>query len=343
MGIQNNPSHFDADNLPLEIELPKNTTPLYNKEVGELTVLYPYGRNANNCLMWLCHCRCGTYCGVTGRKLGNTVNQTKSCGCLRNKKIREKASIQEGDIIAGLKVLKILPQSKALVECMHCHKQYEIGQRRVRFLKENNVEDSSCGCIKGQLISKNKITDLTGQHFGAWTVLETTDIVDSSNSHGGTLHICQCDCGKIEKLSTVQLKTKKSCGCIGMNYSKGAIKIRNLLTNFQYSFIQEYSFTDLVSDKNRKLRFDFALFDEQKLFLLIEVQGRQHYEPVSIFGGEEEFEIRIRHDKRKVEYCQSHNIPLLILAQDEIEEMSEKELLERINEYGKKENYGRAN
>ena len=47
------------------------------------------------------------------------------------------------------------------------------------------------------------------------------------------------------------------------------------------------------------------------------MQGQQHYQPISCFGGEEKFKIQQLHDKQKQEYCQTHNISLLIIKYDE--------------------------
>ena len=55
------------------------------------------------------------------------------------------------------------------------------------------------------------------------------------------------------------------------------------------------------------LRFDFAIFNEDKLVGLIEFQGEQHYIPSNGFYNE----TLIEHDKMKKEYCKNHNIPLI--------------------------------
>lgn len=53
--------------------------------------------------------------------------------------------------------------------------------------------------------------DLTGQRFNYWTVLERAP----SRLGGGTVWLCQCDCGTIKEVWTSLLRTGhgKSCGC----------------------------------------------------------------------------------------------------------------------------------
>lgn len=56
------------------------------------------------------------------------------------------------------------------------------------------------------------------------------------------------------------------------------------------------------------LRFDFYL---PKYHICIEVNGRQHYEPIDYFGGEENFKLQQKRDNIKREYCAQNNIKLI--------------------------------
>lgn len=72
----------------------------------------------------------------------------------------------------------------------------------------------------------------------------------------------------------------------------------------------------------RKLSYDFYL---PKYNLLIEYQGRQHYAPIELFGGEEGLKIRRKYDNKKRAYAKSHSIDLLEISyKDDIEEKLEK-------------------
>jgi hypothetical protein len=50
---------------------------------------------------------------------------------------------------------------------------------------------------------------------------------------------------------------------------------------------------------------------------LVEFQGKQHYEAVSFFGGEEGFKGRWRRDQIKREFCRKNDIPLLEIRYDD--------------------------
>lgn len=151
-----------------------------------------------------------------------------------------------------------------------------------------------------------KTGDLSGKTFGKLLVLSQVSRRDSS---GQKYYKCQCKCSKktiIEvPASALRNGHTKSCGCLK---SYGEFKVAECLTKLNLSYIREYSFPDLKSDKEVKLRFDFFI---PSINTLIECQGKQHYEYTGGFFDEEEFKrLQIR-DKQKEVYCQTNNIRLL--------------------------------
>lgn len=95
------------------------------------------------------------------------------------------------------------------------------------------------------------------------------------------------------------------------NQSKAEILIEQWLIKNNISYCRQYTFNDCK--KIRKLRFDFAIFRNDKLFTLIEYQGSQHYSAIDHFGGIEKFEIQNKNDNIKSDYCKTNKIPLLII------------------------------
>ena len=87
-------------------------------------------------------------------------------------------------------------------------------------------------------------------------------------------------------------------------------------------FETQYTFPDLLGVGGRKLRFDFAIFKNEKLFRLVEFNGAQHYEkPEGSWG--KQYEATIENDNRKKEYCESKNIDLKIIRYDEEYDISD--------------------
>jgi hypothetical protein len=91
-------------------------------------------------------------------------------------------------------------------------------------------------------------------------------------------------------------------GCPKCNSSKLETEISNCFPEFE----QQKTF-DWLRDK-KPLRLDF--YDDD-LKLGIECQGEQHFTIVERFGGEEEFEKRLKLDKLKYEQCQEHGIDVV--------------------------------
>ena len=99
-----------------------------------------------------------------------------------------------------------------------------------------------------------------------------------------------------------------------MRASRGEIKIEEILQESGLNFTEEYSFSDLYSSNGRPLRFDFAVFDDDKnLMFLIEYQGIQHYVAKSKFGGNSGLKKQQYNDAKKVEYCKQHGYKLVII------------------------------
>ena len=99
-----------------------------------------------------------------------------------------------------------------------------------------------------------------------------------------------------------------------MRASRGQIKIQEILKKAGLPFVEQYSFSDLLSSNGRPLRFDFAVFnDQEQLQFLIEFQGIQHYEAKDKFGGYSGLRKQQYNDMKKRQYCKSHNIKLILI------------------------------
>jgi hypothetical protein len=111
-------------------------------------------------------------------------------------------------------------------------------------------------------------------------------------------------------------------GCPACSSSKGELRIGEVLMKMKVQYIPQYKI-DECRDVN-SLPFDFAVFKENKLKVLIEFQGQQHYEPIEYFNGYEGFEYTKKHDKIKEEYCTQNNIELLTIKYDKYDTIEEQ-------------------
>jgi hypothetical protein len=97
-------------------------------------------------------------------------------------------------------------------------------------------------------------------------------------------------------------------GCPFCNESSGEREISIILKNLSIKFERNKKFKDCISDKRKELPFDFYLPDYN---LCIEYDGRQHFEPVSYFGGDIKFNRQKHLDSIKDKYCKDNDIKLL--------------------------------
>lgn len=133
-------------------------------------------------------------------------------------------------------------------------------------------------------------------------------------------------CGSVRDYTPVHfIFGSVRCEICSSSMSLGEKTIREFLEENNYKFKQEKSYSDLRYIN--RLRFDFHIYDEKKE-CLIEYHGRQHYESIDFFGGEDSFQERKLRDSLKERYCERKGIPLIIIPYTvkNIEETIEKEL-----------------
>ena len=101
-------------------------------------------------------------------------------------------------------------------------------------------------------------------------------------------------------------------GCPVCKESNGEREIRLLLESNNIKYKYQKRFKNCIYKK--PLPFDFYLPDQN---ICIEYDGKQHFECVEYFGGEDEFELRKIKDEIKNEYCKKNNIRLIRIRYDE--------------------------
>lgn len=214
---------------------------------------------------------------------------------MENRKINKKKEI--GDKFGKLTIIQLNvrrteshPYHLCLCECGN------FCERRADSLKPY----STCGCDKKYI--------QVGEKYGLLTVIEPYIYNDGKHSW----HKCKCDCGNIKNVRSDHLKNGNisSCGCMK---SFGELYIKNFFNSQKINYKQQYTYEDLKGLKGGLLKFDFAVIFNEKVKLLIEYNGKQHYEPIIQFGGEEKYIIQQKHDDLKAAYCKKNNIPLLII------------------------------
>lgn len=281
---------------------------MVGKRYGKLVVTKMiYNEKRKNYSHCECVCDCGNVVIKDSYRLRNT-KQEPSCGCNhREIMINRIAKNVDGMKFGKLTILESIWSKEPMVKCL-C----DCGN--IVVLNRNSVitgHTRSCGCLQKETMTKIRFQDDSGfvSDFGNEIIRPY-----KRNKRGTLLWECKCgNCGNSFYAIPAKIKNNsiRSCGCI----SKSSMEkyIEDILDENCLEYKSQYKFDDCLSDNGYKLRFDFAVMKGGKVLYLIEYDGKQHFEPVDFFGGEEEFQIRKRRDYIKDEYCKNNNIPLLRL------------------------------
>lgn len=172
------------------------------------------------------------------------------------------------------------------------------------FLQSPAIHLSGSSCFKcSQMYTlKDFITKAKIKHNNLYTYKNFT----YNGTYSKSLITCKQH-GDFKQCSNDHLN---GVGCPICKLSKGELKIKNFLEKNGYVYIQEKKFKSLG-----QLRFDFYLPDYN---IIIEFDGKQHFEESSKFGGKNGLLKVQNNDKIKNEYCSNNNIQIIRIKYTEI-------------------------
>lgn len=295
-----------------------NCIDLTGMKFGKLTIkkrvdnyISPKGRIKAR---WEAECDCGNIVYSTTANIKSGRCQCWDCahkatGAAKRKNI-------EGQTFGYLTVLSIRRTfSKSGKQRTYCYCECKCG-KRLDVLMDTLMSPGlhSCGCARKEIANKLS-KNIDGMKFGRLTVLKEL------KEYTPRRVLCLCDCGNeivVIKTDLMSYHTQ-SCGCLQMEriteansnrpiVSSKEVLIKNYLEDNNISYISQY-YCDDCRDV-MPLPFDFALLLINK-FILVEYDGKQHFEPIDFFGGVEGFELRKKHDEIKNKYCHDNKIQLV--------------------------------
>lgn len=149
-----------------------------------------------------------------------------------------------------------------------------------------------------------EVRDLVGDEYTFYGDLKRLD---------SKMPVTHNKCGHNYEVSPTSFITN-SARCPNCYHSKGEEAVANVLQRISTEYIREYKFDELGQK-----RFDFYL---PELNAVIEYDGEQHFEPVELWGGEENLKKVQESDKIKDEFCASESIGILRIPYWEIDKIS---------------------
>ncbi len=179
-----------------------------------------------------------------------------------------------------------------------CPKHGEFERKPYLFLSGHNCRN--CQREKNRLSTDEFVKRAIAKHGNKFDY--------SKVDYKGGLEPIIISCKKHGDFTQIPEQHIAGSGCPYCNESRGEKDINLILKNNNIDFIRLKRFDDCISDRGRRLIFDFYL---PKYNMCIEYDGRQHYEPVNYFGGLESYNRLKLLDSIKDKYCDDNNIKLI--------------------------------
>lgn len=280
----------------------------------------PYGNDSE-----VCKCKC-LLCGHIWYSKRSNIKKGRGCPeCAKINRVENRkryiADYNNELMIFNLELVKILDQTdkitsttNILVRCKICG---FIFSTTLSYLKRYNIGCKNCNELKRrEAFVKRVHQELKNKNTHLHIISDFLYSVDVVTVY--------CDeCKKTFEREVHSLLRNPTCANCTSNSHMEYCSI-NYFNSNDISFELHKTFDNLRGVNNGKLSYDFYLKDYN---LLIEIQGKQHFEPIEYFGGEKQFRIQQEHDRRKREYAKFHNIELLEIGyfdKDNIEEILSK-------------------
>lgn len=209
--------------------------------------------------------------------------------------------------------------TKVLCKCIKCGNEWWITPNKL-------IQGRACPNCKSD-VAKEKFTK-TNEAFRQELINKEIPYINCEPYINAKTPIAfRClNCGYTFKAAPTNI-VRKVTGCTKCAASLGEYKIIKSLQELNIPFKTQKTFKGCVY--KGQLRFDFYLPNYQTC---IEFHGEQHYKPIAFHKeeyGHEKDNLKEQHkrDEKKQQYCEEHNIKLIIIPYTEREKISSTYIL----------------
>ena len=263
-----------------------NAKDITNNKYGLLTPLFRVVNSPDGRTQWACKCDCGNY--IITQMAYLRSGRIKTCGCFRQYKDLT------GQTFGELTVLR--PYSKGENRSIKWLCQCSCGELHVS-------RSDTLRASKHPKCNNHYHNMMVGKQFGELTVIKYL-----RTENYKSIFLCQCSCGKLKEVQGNQLQTgnTRSCGCMGN--SIGEKHIIRVLEQNDIKYIQNKTFeTCKFPDTHYPAYFDFYIKEQN---MLIEFDGKQHFDKNCNWGGVYRYKQTHSHDLFKNKWAWDNHITL---------------------------------
>ena len=282
---------------------PLKTTEQFKKEVFDLVgkeyeVLGEYVNNRTKIKML--HGKCGYEYEMTPHHFLQGQRCPKCAGKL--KKTTEIFKQEVFDLVGNeYTVLGEYVSGNIKIGMLHSKCGYKYAVKPQEFISGSRCPKCFGKPLKTTEQFKKEVFDLVGNEY---TVLG--EYVSARKK----INMLHSKCGHEYKVTPGDFI--QGVRCPKCNQAKGEEKIYKFLVKMGLETKMQFK---LKYCKNiHPLPFDFAIFKDDVLKVLIEYDGIHHFQPVDYFGGVKSFKERRKNDRIKNKYCKKNRIPLIRIS-----------------------------
>lgn len=257
-------------------------------------------------------------CTFTGDRLPRTIINGGKCPiCDGKRRTRTLEQIQE--LINPN--IKIISGYENVTSKVHC--RCEIDNHEWDAFVYNLINGH--GCPKCRAIKISQSMRYSKEEFDSILSDLTQDVVcvgEYNLTHEMALFKClKCN----REFHATPHNVLQGSRCPYCTKSKGEELVRGCLEKYHIDYQSQKKFDGLIGVGGRNLSYDFYLPNHN---LLIEFQGRGHYEPVQFqnrerLSAEEQFVKQQEHDKRKRQYASDNGYILLEISYTQMNDIPE--------------------
>ena len=307
----------------------KIITPEYYKKIvfdmvgDEYEVLSDY-KNCNTKIEYR-HKVCGTKFKMKPISFQKSLSKCSNPYCKRKIHILKNKEnfIQKVDELGYIVKSEYLGIDEPMdFQCKKCNTIFSLNKASKIYENVDTSHCPNCASNIAMSISSNEFYKKFNDNFG-----DEFEIISDYSGCDSPIKILHKKCGNIsEYYRAGKIFSEYICPCKYCNISNGEKAIMNFLESRLITYEYQKKYNSLFGVNNGVLSYDFYIPNNN---VVIEFQGKQHFEPIEYFGGKEYFDIQQEHDRRKRQYAKDHSINLLEIAYwdfDNIEEILSREL-----------------